>query len=135
MVTLYRDRVVTKWRDGPTKIEYRDRYLPLEGHVEVVAKVDQPEKTPEVVIKDRGFTSRVGGGIVYAGELLPLIDLKWAYWRRYSMTLGVTPQFSGVGLSRHVDDFTPFQNLEILGMGGLEWRGELRLGIGLRMNF
>lgn len=35
MVTVYRDRVVMRWRDGPTKIEYRDRYLPPEGHVEV----------------------------------------------------------------------------------------------------
>lgn len=44
VVTIYRDRVVIKWRDGPTKIEYRDRYLPPEGQVEVVTKVDQPEK-------------------------------------------------------------------------------------------
>lgn len=135
VVTVYRDRVVTKWRDGPTKIEYRDRYLPPEGHVEVVTKTDQPGKPPEVVIKDRGFTSRLGGGIVYAGEPLPLIDLKWAYWQRYSLTLGLTPRFGGVGISRHVEDFTPFGNLEILGMVGPGWSGNPRFGIGLRTNF
>ena len=135
VVTIYRDRVVTKWRDGPAKIEYRDRYLPPEGHVEVITKEDQPEKSPEVVIQDHGFTSRLGGGIVYAGEPLPLIDMKWAYWRRYSLTLGLTPRFGGVGLSRHVDDFTPFGNLEILGMMGVGWSGERRVGIGLRTNF
>lgn len=135
VVTLYRDRVVTKWRDGPTKIEYRDRYLPPEGHVEVVTKVDQPEKPPEVVIKDRGFTSRLGGGVVYAGEPLPLIDLKWAYWRRYSLTLGLTPRFGGVGVSRHIDDFTPFGNLEILSLAGPDWAGKLRVGFGVRCNF
>lgn len=135
MVTIYRDRVVTKWRDGPTKIEYRDRYLPSEGHVEVVTKVDQPEKPPEVVVKDRGFTSRLGGGIVYAGEPLPLLDLKWAYWRRYSLTLGITPRFGGIGASRHIDDFTPFQNLEILGLAGVDWQGGSRIGFGFRINF
>lgn len=134
-VTIYRDRVVTKWRDGPTKVEYRDRYLPPEGHVEVVTKVDQPEKPPEVVIKDYGFTARFGGGIIYAGEPLPLIDLKWAYWRRYSLTLGLTPRFGGVGVSRHIDDLTPFANLEIVGLGGLGWHGETRAGIGLRLSF
>ena len=135
MVTIYRNRVVTKWRDGPAKIEYRDRYLPPEGHVEVVTKVDQPEKPPEIVIQDHGFTSRFGGGIVYAGEPLPLIDWKWAYWRRYNATVGITPEFGGIGLSRHVDDFTPFENLEILGIIGAGWSGQPRLGFGLRTNF
>ena len=135
MVTVYRDHVVTKWRDGPAKIEYRDRYLPPEGDVEVVTKVDQPEKPPEVVIKDWGFTTRLGGGIVYSGKPLPLVDLKWAYWQRYSLTLGLTPQFGGLGLSRHIDDFRPFGNLEILGMTGMDWTGRIRLGLGLRTNF
>lgn len=135
VVTLYRDRVVTKWRDGPTKIEYRDRYLPPEGHVEVITKVDQSEKPPDVIIKDRGLTARLGGGIIYAGEPLPLIDLKWAYWRRYSLTVGLTPRFGGFGVSRHIDDFTPFHNLEMVGLGGIGWHGDRRLGLGFRLNF
>jgi hypothetical protein len=135
MVTVYRDHIVTKWRDGPAKINYRDRYLPPEGHVEIVTKVDQPEKPPEVVIKDRGFTRRLGGGVVYAGEILPLVDLKVGYWRRYSATVGITPRFGGLGVSRHIDDFTPFGNLELFGMGGVDWSGAPRLGFGLRTNF
>lgn len=135
VITLYRERVVTKWRDGPTRIEYRDRYLPPEGHVEVVTKIDQPDRTPEVVIKDRGFTRRLGGGIVYAGEPLPMLDLKWAYWRRYSLTLGLTPKFGGLGFSRHIDDFTTFGNLELIGIAGIEWTGGRRLGMGIRTNF
>jgi hypothetical protein len=134
-VTIYRDRVVTKWRDGPTKIEYRDRYLPPEGYVEVVSKVDQPEKPPEVMVKDRGFTRRLGGGLISSGALLPMIDIKWAYWMRYSITTGITPEFGGIGISRHVDDFTPFQNLEIQGLAGLGWGAKFRFGIGLRTNF
>lgn len=135
VVTIYRDRVVTKVRDGPTKIEYRDRYLPPEGHVEVVTKVDQPDQPPEVLIQDRGFTRRLGGGVVYAGEFLPMVDIKWAYWRRYSATVGITPRFGGLGVSRHVDDFMPFQNLEIFGIVGLDWQSERRLGLGIRTNF
>ena len=134
-VTIYRDRVVTKWRDGPTKVEYRDRYLPPEGHIKVVSKVDQPEKPPEVVVKDNGFTRRLGGGMIYSGRLLPLADFKWAYFRRYSLTAGITPQFGGSGFSRHIDDFTPFQNLEVQGIAGLGWDAKLRFGIGVRTNF
>lgn len=132
---LYRDRVVTKWRDGAMKIEYRDRYLPPEGHVEIVTKQNAPNKPPEIVFKDWGFTRRLGGGIVYSGKLLPLVDFKWFYWRRYSTTIGFTPQFGGIGISRHVDDFTPFGNLEILGMGGIGWASEPRFGLGMRMSF
>jgi len=134
-VTIYRDRVVTKWRDGPTKIEYRDRYIPPEGHVEVVSKVDQPNTSPEVVVKDRGFTRRLGGGLVYSDKLLPLVDIKFVYWRRYSLTVGITPGFGGIGLSRHIEDFTPFQNLELQCIAGLGWDADLHFGIGLRTNF
>jgi len=135
VVTIYRDRVVAKWRDGPTSVQYVDRYLPPEGRVEIVTKVDQPEKPPEVVFKDRGFTARLGGGGVYAGEVLPLVDVKLAYWRRYSLIVGVTPAFGGLGVSRHIDDFTPFHNLEVIGLGGVGWQGARRLAIGLRTNF
>ena len=99
IVTIYRDRVITKWRTGPTKIKYRDHYLPPEGHVKIASKVDQPEKPPEVMFKDRGFTRRLGGGLIYSGKLLPMVDFKWAYLGRYSLTTGITPQFGGIGLS------------------------------------
>lgn len=135
VVTIYRDRVVMRWRDGPTKVEYRDRYLPSEGKVEVVTKEDEPQKPPEVIIKDRGLTAKLGGGVIYAGKPLPMIDLKWAYWRRYSLTAGLTPEYGGLGLSRHIDDFTPFHNLEVVGMGGFGWHCERRLGLGVRLNF
>jgi hypothetical protein len=135
VVTLYRNRVVMKWKDGPTKVEYRDRYLPSEGKVEIITKENEPEKPPEVAIKDRGFTARLGGGVVYAGRPLPLVDLKWGFWRRYSATVGITPEFGGLGLSRHIDDFTPFTNLEVLGLGGIGWHGDRRMGLGVRVNF
>lgn len=135
IITISKDHIITKWRDGPTKIEYRDRYLPPEGKVDVITKLDAPDRPPEVMIQDRGFTRRLGGGVVYAGEFLPLVDLKVGFWKHYSATVGVTPRFGGLGVSRHIDDLTPFGNLEILGMGGVDWSGDLRLGMGLRSNF
>jgi hypothetical protein len=135
IVTVWRDRVVTQWRDGPTKIEYRDRYLPPEGKVEFVTKDKAQDQPPEIRIKDYGFTFRPGGGMVYCDRLLLEADAKFAYWKRYSALIGVTQDFGGLGLSRHVDDFLPFQNLELQGDAGLSWQGRLRLAIGLRMNF
>ncbi|MBI4377073.1 MAG: hypothetical protein HY549_11560 [Elusimicrobia bacterium] len=55
-------------------------------------------------------------------------------WRRYSMTVALTPRFGGVGVSRHIDDFTPFRNIELLWLGGINWQGRLQLGSGLRFN-
>jgi hypothetical protein len=135
VVTIYLDRVITKWRDGPTKIEYRDQYLPPEGHVEVITKTDHPNASPGVKIKDRGFTFRLGGGTVYSGRFLPEGDVKLVYWKQYGFLIGVTPDFGGVGLSRHVDDFLPIHNLEVQGNAGVSWQGNLRLAVGLRTNF
>ena len=135
VVTIYRDRVITKWRDGPTKVEYQDRYLPPEGHVEVITKENQPDQAPEVRITDHGFTFRPGGGMVYSERLLLEADAKFAYWRRYGVLIGITQDFGGLGLSRHVDDFLPFHNLELQGDAGLSWQGRVRLAIGLRTNF
>jgi len=134
-VTVFRDRLVTKWRTGPSKVEYRERYLPPEGHVEIVTKEKVLDKPPEVVVEDWGFTARLGGGMVYSGRILPVIDMKWFYWRRYSLTLGVTPQFGGVGISRHVDNLMPFENVEILGIAGINWTGYPQFGCGMRLNF
>lgn len=86
-----------------------------------------------MVIKDRGLTARLGGGLVYAGRPLPMGDLKWACFRRYSLTAGIPPEFGGLGLSRHIDDRTPFQNLDVVGPGGVGWQGDRRFGAGLRV--
>jgi len=67
--------------------------------------------------------------------LLPMVDFKWAYLGRYSLTTGITPQFGGIGLSRHIDDMTLFQNLEIQCIVGPGWDTKLYFGVGLRTNF
>ncbi|MCX5784598.1 MAG: hypothetical protein NTX59_02820 [Elusimicrobia bacterium] len=134
-VVVYRDRIIEKWRTGPAQVEYRERYLPPEGHVEIVTKENAPNKPPEVVVKDWGFAMRLGGGVVYSDRILPMLDLKWFYWKRYSLTVGITPKFGGLCLSRHIDDFTPFCNLEIFSIVGITWQGNRDVGMGVRINF
>lgn len=134
-VTVYRDRIATKWRTGPATVEYRERYLPPEGHVEIVTKENAQDKPPEIVVKDWGFIARLGGGMVYSARILPIIDLKWFYWKRYGLTVGITPEFGGVGISRHIDDFTPLRNIEFLGLVGPTWAGGRRFSCGIRFSF
>ncbi len=129
VVTIYKNKVIIKWREGPTKIEYRERYLPPEGKVEIITKENEPNKPPEVKVKDWGFTANLGGGVVYSGKFEPMLDLKWFYWKRYGLTLGVTRQGVGLGVSRHLDDVFLLRNSEIC---VLYFN---KLFIGLRLNF
>lgn len=133
IVTIYRDRVITKWRDGPQRVIYKERYLPPEGTVTLVTKKDS--ETPEVAVKDRGWTLRPGGGVLWSERLLPCADVKFAYWRRYGLTASLTPNFGGLGATRHLDDFLPFRNLEFQIVTGPSWEGRLRLSLGIRTNF
>ena len=135
VVTVYRDRVVTRTQALPGKIEYRDRYFPPEGQLDIVTKDDQKPVTPEVAIKDHGFTLRLGGGYAYSERLLLQADAKVAYWGRYGLLIGVNREFSGLGAARRIDDLTPFSNLEIFCMAGLSWHGTTRMGIGVRTSF
>src|SRR3989338_6836055 len=61
IIQIAHDRVITRWRDGPTKIEYQDRYLPPEGSLQVITKEGSHTQPPELKIKDYGLTSRLGG--------------------------------------------------------------------------
>lgn len=135
-ITIHKDRIVTRTKDGPERIIYKDRYLPPEGHIDISTPEDaKPGDLPIVNITDWGFTRRIGGGLLYSKKGLPELDVKWFYWKRYSTVVGITPEFPFIGASRHVDDFTPFQNLELMGSAGIDWSGERRFGIGFRTNF
>lgn len=114
IVTVEKNKVIVKYKETPTKVEYIEKYLPPEGKVEVITKENEPNKPPEVKIKDWGFTARLGGGVVYSGKLEPVLDLKWFYWRRYGLTVGVTKNHVGIGITRHVDDLIGFKNIEIV---------------------
>jgi len=135
VVTVWKDRIITKTQVLPGKVEYRDQYLPREGSATIYIRKDVQGMVPAPVIKDRGFTLRPGGGIVFSGRLMPEGDVKWFYFRRYSLLGVVSPEFGAAGFSRHVDDLAPFANLEVMGLCGVSWHGDFRLGIGLRSNF
>lgn len=95
------------------------------------------EITVDITIKDKGFTCRPGIGVLYSGKVMPEFDIKWIYWKRYSVKTGVTLEFADVGVSRHVDDFpwmSLFKNLELQLIVGWQYVSGLRIGAGLRVN-
>ena len=116
---------------------------------------EDANKPPEVVVKDWGFTSRFGAGVVVspgnrldlvtaAGNRLslpasPALDWKWFYWKRWSTELQVSMFYVGPSVSRHVDDFMPrwlhADNVELAVGGGPCWRGGRCIGAGFRSNF
>lgn len=132
IVTIQKSRVIVKWKESPTEVKYVEKYLPPEGKVEIITKENEPNKSPEVKIKDWGFTAKLGGGVVYSGKLEPLLDLKWFYWRRYGLTLGATRQGIGIGITRHVDDVLRFQNIEMICFAS---PNDNKFTIGVRFNF
>lgn len=102
------------------------------------------EKVPELHVdfKPWGFTLKPGLGVVYSGKLMPEIDVKFFYYKRYSAKVGFTKEFAWLGGSRHIDDlislvipkFKP-RNLEVQGGYGLEYEGgDDRVVLGLRLN-
>lgn len=96
---------------------------------------------PDLEVKDKGWTFRVGGGAVWdSEEFSPSGDLKWAYWGRYSLTSGVNKHnFEVINLTRHVDDLVPWvkmQNLEIKAGLGKPFRDVgWTYQVGARCNF
>ncbi len=94
----------------------------------------------DVVVKDKGFTLKPGFGFDWANHgLKPRVDLKWAYWGRYSLLIGGSENGIGPDLSRHIDDIMwghP-QNVEIfIGYKILRFEpGSSTIAGGLRANF
>ena len=95
-----------------------------------------------VVVKVSGFAFKPGFGAFYDGEgLKGEIDLKFAYWRRFSAILWASTQYGGLGVTRHVDDFFPKKiaprNVEFAIFGGLEYGNPENKAIflGFRSNF
>jgi hypothetical protein len=129
--------------NGNTVI-YRDKekivkvYIPAEGGL-IVKEPDANGKTV-VVIKNKGFTAKPGIGLFYDGKVNGGLDLKLAYWERYSAGLGSSLDSPYVWLSRHVDDLVPVlrpQNVEFsLGYGKpySNFSNSLML-VGIRTNF
>lgn len=127
-----------------TEVIYRDRdrvvvkYMPKEGGV----TVSEPDKNGKVdiKIKNKGFTLKPGFGAYYDGKFDGALDLKLAYWDRYSGGLGSTLGAPYLWLSRHVDDLVPVlkpENIELsLGYGKpyADFSNSVFL-FGLRTNF
>jgi hypothetical protein len=86
------------------KVKVEIVYVPQEGSV-IVKDPEKPGEDVVVIIKDKGFTAKPGFGIEYAGYgLSPRLDLKLAYYKRYSLLVGGGKDGLDVSASRHLDD-------------------------------
>lgn len=113
-------------------------YLPPEGGV-VVKDPEKPGDDVTISVKDRGFTLRPGMGLSWYGRgISPRLDLKLAYFKRYSLLLGGDKGGVDLGVSRHVDDILPWRPLNLEVFGGYRF---IRMPeapawvFGLRLNF
>ena len=145
-------KVVTKERDEAVKkfqallrqlrsAKTEDEVKKIEEELKEVEK--DLEKPPIVIIKDKGLTSRFGGGFIitpgasfkftsrgrdFSLPIAPALDWKYGYWKRYSALVQISPLFIGPLFTRHIDDTTPrwmhIENLEMgLSAGPLFGRG------------
>jgi hypothetical protein len=146
-------KILRRKPDGTTAAH--QAFVPNEGGVTVTHStqpaqgspiIKPPAGTPVdagsglvVYIKDKGFTSRPGFGVDFDGiKLRPYLDMKFIYYKRYSVAAGGSSGGLGVSVSRHLDDVLFFhpQNIELY----LHYR-VLRIGnssqgsFGLRSNF
>lgn len=112
----------------------------LEAEIKaLLAKLNSGSQGVTVVVKDKGFTLRPGIGIEGSSRgIEPRLDIKWAYYKRYSALLGGSRAGVDISVSRHLDDIIwghP-QNVELFGgykivpLYGGSW-----YTAGLRLNF
>ena len=102
-VRVSNGRIEMLKRDSEGKVRREVVYLPPEGEYKIQYHIRS--STPVVTIKDKGFCLRPGFGATLTSKgLTPRLDLKWAFWGRYSALGGVNRYGAGVGISRHLDD-------------------------------
>lgn len=161
VVTKKRDEAIEKYKETLEKLKNAPTPKAMEELTKKLKKLQiEIEKPPDIFIRDKGFTSRFGAGFVITPgasmkferdgrsinlPLVPSLDWKWGFWRRFSATLNLNPLFLGPCATRHIDDFTPgwmhVENLEAQGcVGPLFGQGwptgsGWQAGIGLRSNF
>ena len=93
-------------------------------------------KDPEIIIKDKGLCLKPGAGVVFTGTTLPELDIKFAYYQRWSAKVGCTTKFIDIGITRHLDDIiADFHNVEAQVIFGIGWDNSKHLGVGIRVNF
>lgn len=117
--------------EGSTTIVTSTKPVTVGGHA-----VNGSSTTPAVImiINDRGKCKVPGIGIVYSGRALLNVDIKLAYYKRYSATVGINNEFLNAGVYRHIDDLIGLKNLEVGVVIGLGFDGQMRYGAAARLN-
>lgn len=113
-------------------------YVPVESPV-VIQVPDNPNSPVVIITKDRGWTFRPGLGIEWANNgLSPRLDIKLAYYQRYSLLVGGGKGGVDLSASRHLDDilYGSPRNIEAFaGYRFIRMPGGGPVVVGLRMNF
>jgi len=155
VITKERDQAVAAYRELIEKIKKMTNAGEIEDAKRTLEELlEEAKRPPKVIVKNRGFTSRFGYGMIIgpglgvsintrSGKLnipvLPVLDWKWGYWKRFSATVQINPRYIGPGITRHIDDIMPrklhMNNLEIGISGGIEFTGGKRADAYIRSNF
>jgi hypothetical protein len=109
---------------------------------ELLAKIAALMKNGQgttVTIKDKGLTLRPGFGAEWAGYgLSPRLDIKWAYFKRYSVLVGGGKDGLDISVSRHLDDLLWWHPMNVELFSGyrlFHTSSSLPIVVGLRANF
>jgi hypothetical protein len=132
-IIIDKNKVTIKDEKGKTT----DKYIPPGGTVTVKKEKDPKNPNKEIVttiIKDWGFSKDIGLGLNYSGKILPQIDLRFFFWKRYSVCLGVNLEYPNLGVYRHIDDIIRFQNIEVGVNYGKGFDGLNRMGTAIRVS-
>ena len=127
--------ILRRGKDGTVQRELV--YLPPEGWYRFITPLDG--SAPVIKIKDKGFTCRPGFGGAYGSYgFSGILDLKLAYFKRYSAGVNANTHMAGVFVSRHLDDIIwghPANAEVFIGYGLLRGAGVQPISAGVRSNF
>jgi hypothetical protein len=88
---------------------YADKYTTKTDSIKIeIEKIKYVLKTPLqsgiINIQQFGFTNRINAGIVFDGEVAPVLSYKWLYFHEYGLSFAATPNVGGIALSRYLYD-------------------------------
>lgn len=136
-ITIRNNEIEVLKRGADGKVKREVVYVPPEGWYRIVTPLDGSK--PSVVVKDKGFTLKPGFGGVYGSYgFSGVLDVKLAYFKRYSAGVNGNTHMAGVFISRHIDDIMwgrPANVEPFIGYALIKRLDVSPLSIGIRANF
>lgn len=124
------------------KVKYELVYLPPEGWFKISfpkPTAANPNPDPIIESKTKGMCLKSGLGLEIGNKGIQAhLDLKTAYWGRYSAIVGGSRYGLGIGVSRHLDDILWGKPKNIEFFGAYNFLRAIDLApvtVGVRTNF